>query len=835
MANFDYPLSERIQGLKAKRARINKDLRLNFERNRILTAYFKTHMKQYPVLKKAGFLYQWCATREINIDDDDIFLGDSGPQCRTVHFDIEQCSQNWITSNFGDTDERFRAAWQVPGSIWVNDEDRKWILEVADFWADNGISATSRGLKPFEEYESMGAYGQYMNGTYPGHFNPNYERAVTKGFGWVRKTAQEKLDEIINHTTADNVRSELFYRGLIKVCDGMILMSKRYAEGCRKKAETAATPERRAELLKMADSCDWIIEHPARNLWEGFQTIFFYWYLIIADGTHWADSPGLLDSFLGPLLENDIKTGALTHEQAQELCDAFVLHAGDLIIMFPKPNNDQLIEAHKNGKTMFDLQGGMQNIAAGSLITIGGQKVDGTGDYNLATEMLLLSYYRLRVAEPSLALRVNKHTPDRIWEIGIACSKRSGGIPQFNNDDVIIQTFLDKGVPIEDARRYAVFGCVEPAISGKEWSMAANGGGFHGGSSPLNILQKIIHGDENPMAGGMMGRMMGGMMGSAPSASGAPAKKLYEYESFEEIKAEMERQMKLTNEQGARAFHLSAFTFNAEWPCLSASVMTEGCLESGKDVTWGGAKYNGMGSMFSATATVGDSLTVIKKLCFDDKTVSTRELYDAIKANWVGHELLRQRILNEVPFYGNDNDEPDSIIQWFTNYWADQFNSQPGVNNGTNNCGILDLYWVGAGKMTFATPDGRRTGDPLSPPGDPYPAAVKNGPLAYVKSVAKLPWDKMRCGGTINLRLDANSVRSEDSTSKVRDLIQSFFTMGGIQFRFTVADTAIMRAAQKNPQDYQDLIVRIAGFSAYFTHLPFDDQENYIARYEIGV
>jgi formate C-acetyltransferase len=820
MANFDYPISERIKELKAKRARINKDLHLNFERNRILTDYFKTHMKQYPVLKKAGFLYEWCATREINIDDDDIFLGDSGPHCRTVHFDIEQTSPAWLRGCFGDTDERFRAAWQVPGSVWVSDEDRKWALEEADFWENNNISATSRGMMSDEDLQYASPFIKYMSGTYPGHFNPNYERAVTVGFGAVRRSAQEKLDEIVRHTTADNVRSELFYRGLVKVCDGMILMSKRYAEGCRKKAETAATPERRAELLKMADSCEWIIENPARSLWEGFQTIFFYWYLIIADGTHWADSPGLIDSFLGPLLENDLKTGALTHEQAQELCDAFLLHAGDLIIMFPKPNNDQLIEAHKNGKTMFDLQGGMQNIAAGSLITIGGQKTDGTGDYNLVTEMILLAYYRMRVAEPSLALRINKHTPDRIWDIAIATSKRSGGFPQFNNDDVIIQTMLDKGVPLEDARRYAVFGCVEPAISGKEWSMAANGGGFFGGTSLVNVLQYVIHGNVNPMHG---------------TQGSFPCKKLYEYESFEELKAEVERQIKLYIEQGARAFHRAAFTFNAEWPCLSASVMTEGCLESGKDVTWGGAKYNGMGSMFSTLATVGDSLMVIKKLCFDDKIVTTRELYDALSANWQGHELLRQRILNEVPLFGNDNDEPDSIVKWFTNYWADQFNSQPGVNNGTNNVGVLDLYWTGAGKMTFATPDGRRTGDALSPPGDPYPNAVKNGPLAYVKSVAKIPWDKMRCGGAINLRLDANSVRSEDSTSKVRQLIQSFFTMGGIQFHFTVADTAIMRAAQKNPQDYQDLIVRIAGFSAYFTHLPFDDQENYIARYELGV
>ncbi|MDR1299704.1 MAG: hypothetical protein LBJ84_05575 [Oscillospiraceae bacterium] len=810
MDKFDLPISGRIQKIREKRAAINKDLRLNFERNRIITEYYRTHETEYPVLKRAGYLYDWCANREINIEDDDIFLGDAGPHCRTVHFDIEQTSRSWIKDCFGDTDERFRAAWQVPGSVWVDDEDRKWMLEAADFWVGRDIGATARGLFPPEFFERFPEGMDLTNlpGSYPGHFNPNYERAATMGFGAVRQTALEKIEAIKKHTTTDNVRSELFYRALVKVCDGMILMSKRYAEGCRKKAETAAGPERRAELLKMADSCDWIIEHPARNLWEGFQTIFFYQYLLTADGTHWADSPGLIDSFLGPLLENDIATGALTHEQAQELCDAFLLHIGDQIIMFPKPSNDQLIDAHKNGKTMFDLQGGMQNIAAGMLITLGGQKRDGTGDYNLATEMLLLSYYRLRVAEPSLALRINKHTPDRIWEISIACSKRSGGMPQFNNDDVIIPTMLDKGVVLEDARRYAVFGCVEPAVSGMEWSMASNCGAYGGGAGMLGLFQSCINGK---------------------------VKKLYEYETFDELKAEFERQIKTSLAYSNRLSHYAAFVFDTAWPILSASVMTEGCLESGKDVSWGGAKYNGMGSMFSTVGTVTDSLMVIKKLCFDDKSVSTRELYDALETNWEGKELLRQRILNDVPLYGNDYDEPDSLMMWITNLYADTFNNLPGVNNGTMNCGVLDLYWTGMGKMTGPTPDGRKAGDPLSPSADPYPGAVKNGPLSYVKSVAKLPWDKMRCGGAINLRFDANSVRGDDATAKVRELIESYFTMGGLQFHFTVADTEVMRAAQKNPQDYQDLIVRIAGFSAYFTHLPFDDQENYIARYEIGV
>ena len=822
MDKFDLPISPKAKALQEKRARINKNLRLNVERNRILTEYYKKHENQYPILKRGGYLYEWCATREINIDDEDIFVGDAGPTTRSLHFDIEQTPNNWFKSNFGDTDERFKAAWQVEGSIWVSDEDRAYLLEAADYWVGKDIGATARGLMPPDFFGGgeMPPYMADMNGTYPGHFNPNYEKAVTVGFGAVRQDALNKIEEIVKNTTHDNIKKEMFYRAVVQVCDGMILMSKRYAAVCREQAK-AASAERAAELLKMADSLEWILENPARNLWEGLQIILFYQNLLTVDGTHWADSPGLIDSFLGPLAENDIATGALTTEGAQELFDAFLLQIGNQIIMFPKPTNDALIEAHKNGKTMFDLQGGMQNIAAGSLITVGGMKVDGTGDYSIATEMVLLSYYRLRVAEPSLALRINEHTPDRIWELGVACSRRSGGMPQFNNDAVIIPTFLEKGVPIEDARRYAVFGCVEPAISGAEWSMAANCGGYGGGPpSLLGTVQDCIFGNFNPMYN--------------MEAPGPQRKRLYDYETFEELQDEIVMQMKKGMEK-TRFYHFACLAFETAWPVLSASVMTEGCMESGKDVTAGGAKYNGMGSMFNAVATAGDSLMTIKKLCFDEKSVTTRELYDALVANWEGHELLRQRILNEVPFYGNDLDEPDALVEWITNLWADEFNSRPGPNGGVLNMGALDLYWVGGGKRTWATPDGRKTGDTLSPSSDPRPDVVKNGPLAYVRSVAKMPWDKMRCGGAINLRLDANSVRNDDSISKVRDLIQSYFDMGGIQFHFTVADTEIMRAAQKNPQDYQDLIVRIAGFSAYFTHLPFDDQENYIARYEITV
>ena len=531
------------------------------------------------------------------------------------------------------------------------------------------------------------------------------------------------------------------------------------------------------------------------------------------------DSPARIDKYIGHLLENDVKTGALTEAQAQELCDAFILHMGDMIVVTTYPDNDEIIRMHEQGRNLFDTLGKDQNVTGGMNITLGGLNKDGTSAYNMATKMLLLSYYRLKVAEPSVALRINEFTPDDIWALGIEMSKQAGGIPQFNNDAEIIKTMVEKGRPIEDARDYGIVGCVEPAICGSEWPFVGSAGHW-GGFSLISILNMCIHGNVNPATG---------------VEGWVPCKKLYEYESFEELQAEMERQIKYYMDYEAKIYQLNALVFNQDFPCISASVMTEGCVESGKDVTWGGAKYYAMGAMTRTIANAADSLLVIKKLCFDEKSVSLRELYDALCANWVGYEQLRQRILNQVEFYGNDNDEADGLARWSSELWLDYMNSRCCPFDGCMNGGANDLAFVLVGKNTTATPDGRKAGEPLAGPNDPRQAAVKKGPLAYVKSVSKLPFNKFRCGGAINVRFDANSVKGEDATAKVRDLIEAFFALGGIQFHFTVADTAVLKEAQKNPQDYQDLIVRIAGFSAYFTHLPFEDQNDYINRFELNV
>jgi len=818
----EYTISERISRLMEKRDwYTDGHLRLNTERTRIITEYYKEHAAEYPVLKRAGFIYKWCAEREINIEDEDILLSSCGPRMRDVNFNIEAGASRWVLSCVNDTEENFKAAWQTPGCVWMTDEDRVILREAAEYWQDKDIPSYARGIMPPEIFDH---FGNGVSGLSPfsfsmpqGHFVANFDKAIKVGFAAAKREAQAKLNEIEADVTYLNARSHAFYRALIKVCDAAMLMSKRYAQAAREKAAAAASEERRNELLKMADSCDWIMENPARNLWEGLQVILFYQMIISAEGNQHGQSIANVDRYVGDLLDNDLATGALTPDEAQELFDAFILRIGDLIMAYHVSGNEEIIKLNKEGRSLFSALGTDHTISGGIHITIGGLKADGSSGYNYASELLLLSFRRLVVPDPSVCIRVNEYTPDRIWKIAIESSKLAGGIPQFDNDEIIIQSLLERGVPIEDAREYGIIGCVEPTVPGKDWPCAGSTGSF-GGITLIAVLNMCIHGNVNPLTG---------------AEGWLPCKKLYEYTSFEELKAEYERQAKYYIAFEQKVFQLFEVAYSEQFPCLTASVLMDGCMESGKDVTWGGAKYNAFGAMTNTIANTADSLMVIKKLCFEEKSVTLKELYDALCANWEGYENLRQRIINDVPHYGNDNDEVDELARWCSDVYADNMGAYRGPRNCYMTPGSLTLTAnVMIGANTGATPDGRRAGEPMADAISPRQGAVTRGPVSYVKSAARLSHHKFSNGNQLNIRFDPRSVAGDEGTEKLRRLIQAYFDLGGLQLQFNVVATEELRKAQKDPIGYKDLIVRIAGFSTYFVNMSDDVQEDFINRME---
>ncbi len=569
----------------------------------------------------------------------------------------------------------------------------------------------------------------------------------------------------------------------------------------------------------MADSLEWIMENPARTYWEGLQAILLYELLLVTDAQQHGQSMGRVDKYVGHLLQKELDAGTITKEQAQEYSDAFILRIYDIISL---PgfflNTKRIIELNEQGRNLFtSIYDGM-TATAGIALTLGGMKPDGTDDTTPATAFLLQTYGRMHLPDPTVALRINRNTPDEIWRLGIESSKVCGGIPQLQNDDIIIPALMDTGMSKEDAYNYSIVGCVEPAGTGNEWPAC----GMTGRESIWNmmdVIQLVINGGVNPRTG----------------KTAVPCKKLYEYESFDEVKEAFKTEMKYVLDWTISYANLFEMVYSHYFPCIAASAMTEGCLLSGKDVTQGGAKYNRTGITACGTANVGDSLTTIKKLCFDDKTVTTRELYDALQKNWEGYADLRQTIINDVPHYGNDNDEADEQAAWAIGLFADIVSKEEGPRGKYSGGTFTMTAHIYMGAMLGATPDGRKAGEPIADAISSRQGFDKNGPTAYLRSAAKLPHRALTNGDQLNIKFTPSSVEGDEGAMKLRQLIWTYFKLGGMQVQFNVVSTKALREAQKEPDKYKNLVVRIAGFSTYFVTLNENTQNDFIRRSELAL
>jgi pyruvate formate-lyase/glycerol dehydratase family glycyl radical enzyme len=825
------PITDRIRRIRDKKDVFTggKYMTINSERTKIYTDYCRAHDNEFPILKRAGALYTWCATKQANVFDDDIFVGTPGPGAQMLSPYVEW-SCDWIPGVVDATDEDFKKAFQSTDAISMSFEQREHFREAYDYWKDKTLSKMVEGAMTPDFWDAFGN-GCILNGMQignrvmtsvsgmpQGHYIANFDKVVNVGFGAVRREALEKIEAQRGKVFGDKAKSHMFYHAVVKICDGAMLLSKRYAAACRQKAE-AAEGKRKAELLRMADSLEWIMENPARTYWEGLQAILLYELMLVTDAQQHGQSMGRVDKYTGHLLQKQLEEGTITLDEAQEYSDAFILRIYDIISL---PgfflNTKRIIELNEQGRNLFtSIYDGM-TATAGIALTLGGSKPDGSDDTTPATYCLLQTYGRMHLPDPTVALRINKNTPDEIWRLGIESSKVCGGIPQLQNDAIIVKSLMDLGLSEADAYNYSIVGCVEPAGTGNEWPAC----GMTGRESIWNmmdVIQLVINGGVNPRSG----------------KTAIPCKKLYEYESFDEVKQAFETEMRYVLEWTVSYANLFEMVYSQYFPCIVASSMMEGCLEKGRDVTEGGAKYNRTGLTACGTANVGDSLMAIKKLCFDDKTVSPRALYDALQANWEGYEDLHQTIINDVPHYGNDNDEVDELAAWALGLFADIMSKEEGPRGKFSGGTFTMTAHIYMGAMLGATPDGRKAGEPIADAISSRQGFDKNGPTAFLRSAAKLPHRALTNGDQLNIKFTPSSVEGDEGAMKLRQLISTYFRLGGMQVQFNVVSTKALRDAQKNPDNYKNLVVRIAGFSTYFVTLNQNTQEDFIRRSELAL
>ncbi|MBR5114825.1 MAG: hypothetical protein IK101_05965 [Oscillospiraceae bacterium] len=639
----------------------------------------------------------------------------------------------------------------------------------------------------------------------PGHLTPGFQTILKRGYGDIRKQAQDWLDERKGNVMGDDMDKYLFYKAATVACDGAITLTRRYAEIAAEKAKTAPTPERAAELAKMAESLEWIAEKPARTFWEACQQVMLYHLFLMVDNGPGVTSMGRFDQLVWPYLKKELDEGTITKEYAQELVDAFFLK---LNIFFG------------GGFGKAAQTAGIGHI--GQHTTIGGL-IPETGEdaTNPVSFMVLESIARLQLHEPTVSLRTSSKTGADIWDCALATSMRVGGLPLLQNDDVIVPGIIrELGFSLEDARNYAFIGCQEITGSGNDYP-APNGSAMgHNGIYWSIAITMAINNGINPMNGRQ-----------APEC--ARSGYLYEMKSIDDVRAALEKLARWMLTWSATLNNYAEHEFTRLYPYPNLSISTEGCMESGKDVSAGGAKYNSYGGTATGLATVADSITAIKYMVFDKKLVSAKEFLDAVLANWEGYEVLRQRVLNEVPHYGNADPYADEELKWVMDLYYGITRAFHNKRCKVYKCGMFGAAdHVAQGEITWATPDGRKTGEPIADAMSPAQGRDLNGPTSVFTSSCCFDHSRYLDGMAVNLKIHPTALRGDEGVHKLRDMTRTYFEKGGMECQYNVVDAKTLRAAQEHPEDYHNLVVRIAGYSAYFVDMTEAMQNDIISRAE---
>jgi pyruvate formate-lyase/glycerol dehydratase family glycyl radical enzyme len=799
------PVTERVRGIREKYRTTRP--RVCIARYKIVTEFYQQNPQLQGILKRAKNFKNICENIPVLINKDEVIVGWQATSFRACAL-YPETSFNWFLDELQSGSIPLREA----DPYEIDEKDAEYILSTGDFWRKECLSAKIDEYIPPGYFNAIGngvvTFGAKDNCVAPiGHFVANFDKAIHKGFGAIKAEALAKMDELEGRLYGDSASQYNFYRAVLIVCDGMITLSKRYARECKKLAFAESDAARKKELLDMADCLGWIMENPCRTFHDAIQCMFLYQIGLCLDGQQHGISFGRVDQYLGEFYEADIVSHKITHEQAQELLDLFYLKVAEMNKIWP----------------YFATLAG-PGYTSGQLMTIGGVTRDGKDATNPVSYMMLQTAGRLLLHDPPQSLRIHKGTPKELWEAAIESTQIAGGVPTFENDDVIIPALLSRGLPLESARNYCLIGCVEPQGCGDEWA-CPGGNGTESFWNMLNAFLLAINNGFNPMPG---------RDGKLGGQTGLPTGYLYEMKTFDDVLNAVKKQMEYFVKWQVSLINIYEYVASEhmQLPLLSATI--DGCMESGKDVMKGGAKYNSTGNAGIAIGNIADSLAVVKYLVYDKKIVSARDLYDALMTNWDGKEDLRQFILNDVPHYGNDNEYSDEFARWASDVYGNAINSATGPR-GRWAAGLYPVTThVLFGMMTAASPDGRKSGEPLADGISPLQQLDRNGPTAALKSVSCIDQKKFSNGTLLNMRFHPTALSNVTGKAKLIDLIKAYFAMGGMEMQFNIVSGKTLRRAQERPEEYRDLVVRIAGFSAYFVELYKASQEDIIKRTELN-
>ncbi|RPH34311.1 MAG: glycyl radical protein [Bacteroidales bacterium] len=783
-------MNERIQ--KLRKLSFEAEPSLSIERALHETNFYKENYGKYsiPVLRALNFL-DHCTKKTIYIGEGELIVGERGPKPKCVPTFPELTCHSVEDFHVLNTREMQRYT--------ISQEDiNLYENEVIPYWQGKTQRERIFNHVPNEwraAYEA-GLFTEFMEQRAPGHTALD-GKIYQKGMLDFKKEIADnlaKLDYLNDPEATDKAEQ---WKAMDISCDAVIVFAERHAELAERLANKEKDPQRVKELKKIAEVCRWIPAHAPRNLWEAIQMYWFVHLGTITELNGWdAMNPGHFDQHLTPFYNKEIAAGTLTRDEAKELISCFWIKVNN----HPAPPKVG-ITARESG-TYNDFTN----------INLGGVKADGSDGTSEVSYIMLEVVEELHILQPGNSVHISAKTPDKFLHAAAHVIRQGHGYPSVFNPDIYILEMLRQGKSLQDAREGGCSGCIEVGAFGKEAYLLT------GYLNVPKIFEVTLNNGINPVTGKMVGIQ-----------TGDPRN----FKSYDELYNAFLKQVQYVVDQKMRVSNYIDRMFAKYAPAPFLSVVIEDCISKGRDYYDGGPRYNTSYIQCCGLGTVTDSLAALKKHVFEEKTFSMDKVLNAVLKNFEGDELMRQTIINRTPFFGNDDDYADSIALKVYDDLVDTIDGKPNIKpGGKYHLNMLSTTChVYFGKVMGATPNGRLAGKSISDGTSPSHGADTKGPSAVVKSLTKL--DHVKSGGTLlNQRFLPSLMRKDEDIKKLGQLIRSYFTLGGHHIQFNIVDTATLLAAQACPDDYKDLMVRMAGYSDYFNDMNADLQQEVIERTE---
>lgn len=793
-----------------------RDSTADSQRALIVTEGYKKYA-MYPANVKWGLILRDIFTNvSINIWPDELIVGELAAEpCSAPIY--PEFSMDWLCDEFKNNVMEARTNDRYVISQQVKDD----IIGISDFWKNKTLGeAYEASLTELERAGSFLEKGINRSGLFVyagvGHVCANYEKLFRIGFGGIKENVLAEMNKLDTSNPEDVKRRE-FYEAELYTLEGASTYIRRYGDLAEKMSKEEADPVRAKELERIASNCHHVAEGAPRDFWEAIQLYHIATNMIIIESNGHSVTYGRFDQLFTPFYKNDVKNGTLTREQMQELIENFFIKMHQL-----RKIRDTYAITFSSGTIM-----------GGTALDVGGVDAEGNDITSDVSYMVLDAHAHTRIPNPWMGVRLHSGSPHE-FKVKVFNVIRIGtGEPKIFNDEPIIQSLLSYGKPIEDARNFVGIGCVEPAVPGKTYGMHDSGS--------LNlalVLQMAINGGRCIDCGPHCPRWhkCGALGGHLSIDTGSIAT----MKTFDEVLDSFDKQMKYWCDSMISTINKMDYCHQRLKPLPYLSLLVDDCVAKGEDVSCGGAHYNHSGPQAVGIGTAADGLAAVKQLVYDEKTVSGQELLNALRANWVGYEPLYALVNSQhMHQYGNNDDYADELAAYVTSEYCRYVEHRPTPHGGEYMPGVFSVTAnVQHGYATPASPDGRYAGEPLSDCIGPVHTQCcshdHSGPTAIANSVTKLNHKRIGNGIILNWKFAPSTVSGETGLESLMNLMDVYFEKHGMQSQFSIVGRETMIAAQKNPKDYQDLLVRIAGYSAYFVELSPELQNDLIGRTELS-